>query len=138
MLLRDHYIWISIFNFENLNKSSLTDLSDDSILLLSTSCGGDCDCGAHGEDVFAIRGSSKKKRRWKMLKHTTTGSLNQIVMPIYGKAVCPSFDYLESICLRNVVTERWSVHDSTYVPNYTYFSIYFTSSKTSETTAKYQ
>ena len=37
-----------------------------------------------------------------------------------------------------IVTERWSVHDSTYVPNYTYFSIYFTSSKTSETTAKYQ
>lgn len=79
---------------ESKQKQSLTDLSDDSILLLSTGCGGDCDCGAHGGDVFAIRGSSKKKRRWKMLKHTRTGSLNQIVMPIYAKAVCLSFDLL--------------------------------------------
>ena len=48
---------------ETKQKQSLTDLSDDSILLLSTGCGGDCDAGAHGGDVFVIRGSSKKKKK---------------------------------------------------------------------------
>lgn len=74
-----------------------------------------------------------------MLKHTRTGSLNPIVMPIYAKAVSFIWFILKASAWETlVVTERWSVHDSTYVSSYTYFSICFTSPKASETTSKYK